>query len=244
MGNYIKLFNTVSAQTAFMNSENYVEPHVSCISDGTSVKYNKSNEPFVSILVGRHWNGVTYDNAYIKSTELEDFVSEETNVHVYYDSTCTESINSQLEFDYLTQGIADYYDSIDVNAYEIPSFLWFFVENGTISSYVREEYPEYPAEEECYFYSFRVVKHGNVPTPSNIDVQNDGNTRSVELDETFDADTCSALYVYVTINGNVISSSNIWEDSYGYSDTTDINIYEYNGEYHVGVTIEGEVEEG
>ena len=46
MGNYIKLFNSVSAQTEFRNNENYVEPHVSCVEGGMNVKYNKRQEDF------------------------------------------------------------------------------------------------------------------------------------------------------------------------------------------------------
>ena len=41
MGNYIKLFNTVSEQIAFRNSVDYVEPHISCTKDGKNLKYNK-----------------------------------------------------------------------------------------------------------------------------------------------------------------------------------------------------------
>lgn len=41
MTNYLKLFNSVAEQDAFRDGEDYVEPHVSCIEDGTSVKYNK-----------------------------------------------------------------------------------------------------------------------------------------------------------------------------------------------------------
>jgi hypothetical protein len=41
MTNYLKLFSSVAEQDAFRDGEDYVEPHVSCIEDGTSVKYNK-----------------------------------------------------------------------------------------------------------------------------------------------------------------------------------------------------------
>lgn len=41
MGNYLKLFDTVSEQNTFRNGSSYVEPHVSCLSDGSGVKYNK-----------------------------------------------------------------------------------------------------------------------------------------------------------------------------------------------------------
>lgn len=41
MTNYLKLFSTVAEQDAFRDGSDYVEPHVSCIEDGSSVKYNK-----------------------------------------------------------------------------------------------------------------------------------------------------------------------------------------------------------
>lgn len=41
MTNYLKLFSSVAEQDAFRDGEDYVEPHVSCIQDGSSVKYNK-----------------------------------------------------------------------------------------------------------------------------------------------------------------------------------------------------------
>ena len=41
MTNYLKLFSSVAEQDAFRNGSDYVEPHVSCIEDGSSVKYNK-----------------------------------------------------------------------------------------------------------------------------------------------------------------------------------------------------------
>ena len=41
MANYLKLFDTVSEQNTFRNGNSYVEPHVSCLSDGSNIKYNK-----------------------------------------------------------------------------------------------------------------------------------------------------------------------------------------------------------
>lgn len=41
MTNYLKLFSSVAEQDAFRDGNDYVEPHVSCIEDGSSVKYNK-----------------------------------------------------------------------------------------------------------------------------------------------------------------------------------------------------------
>lgn len=41
MTNYLKLFSSVAEQDAFRDGSDYVEPHVSCIEDGSSVKYNK-----------------------------------------------------------------------------------------------------------------------------------------------------------------------------------------------------------
>ena len=41
MTNYLKLFSSVTEQDAFRDGEDYVEPHVSCIEEGSSVKYNK-----------------------------------------------------------------------------------------------------------------------------------------------------------------------------------------------------------
>lgn len=42
MANYLKLFNSVAEQDTFRAGSDYIEPHVSCIEDGTSVKYNKT----------------------------------------------------------------------------------------------------------------------------------------------------------------------------------------------------------
>lgn len=49
MSDYLKLFNTAAEQTAFRNGEGYVEPHVSCLEDGTSVKYNKRMKNYVDL---------------------------------------------------------------------------------------------------------------------------------------------------------------------------------------------------
>lgn len=37
---YLKVFDTKAQQDEFRHGENYIQPHVSCIVDGTSVKYN------------------------------------------------------------------------------------------------------------------------------------------------------------------------------------------------------------
>lgn len=41
MTKYLKVFSSVAEQDAFRNGSDYVEPHVSCIEDGSSIKYNK-----------------------------------------------------------------------------------------------------------------------------------------------------------------------------------------------------------
>lgn len=52
MGNYLKLFDTVSEQNTFRNGSSYIQPHVSCLSDGSSVKYNLySNEHYEKLNV-------------------------------------------------------------------------------------------------------------------------------------------------------------------------------------------------
>lgn len=40
MSDYIKLFNTAEDQNEFLNSGDYIWPHVSCTSDGNNLKYN------------------------------------------------------------------------------------------------------------------------------------------------------------------------------------------------------------
>lgn len=49
MSDYLKLFSTAADQTAFRNGESYVEPHVSCLEDGTNVKYNKRIKYYVDL---------------------------------------------------------------------------------------------------------------------------------------------------------------------------------------------------
>ena len=44
MGDYIKVFNTLSEQQEYRSGTTYVEPHVSCLADGTSLKYNSDWE--------------------------------------------------------------------------------------------------------------------------------------------------------------------------------------------------------
>ena len=39
---YLKVFDTVANQTAFRMGENYEEPHVSCLSNGANIKYNRN----------------------------------------------------------------------------------------------------------------------------------------------------------------------------------------------------------
>lgn len=41
MSDHIKIFNTIEEQTAFMNSEDYVQPHVSYVLNRKKLKYNK-----------------------------------------------------------------------------------------------------------------------------------------------------------------------------------------------------------
>lgn len=41
MSKYLKIFDSVEDQTEFRNSVNYLEPHVSCLDGGESLKYNK-----------------------------------------------------------------------------------------------------------------------------------------------------------------------------------------------------------
>lgn len=38
---YLKVFETESDQLDFRDGEEYIEPHVSCLEDGSKVKYNK-----------------------------------------------------------------------------------------------------------------------------------------------------------------------------------------------------------
>lgn len=39
---YLKVFDTKAQQTEFRLGENYIQPHVSCIIDGTSIGYNRT----------------------------------------------------------------------------------------------------------------------------------------------------------------------------------------------------------
>ena len=41
MGNNLIKFNTEADQKTFRRGDNYIEPHVSCTSDGKNVKYNR-----------------------------------------------------------------------------------------------------------------------------------------------------------------------------------------------------------
>lgn len=41
MSDYIKLFNTEQEQTAFINSNNYTQPHISCVVNGSNLTYNQ-----------------------------------------------------------------------------------------------------------------------------------------------------------------------------------------------------------
>lgn len=81
MGNYIKLFNSVSAQTEFRNSENYIEPHVSCVEGGTNVKYNKRQEDFD--LVVDYAQGESDFYAIVHSKDDIHILSKESNSYTY-----------------------------------------------------------------------------------------------------------------------------------------------------------------
>ena len=50
MSDYIKLFDTVEDQFEFSISENYIQPHVSCTTDGNNLKYNKYNKKDLELL--------------------------------------------------------------------------------------------------------------------------------------------------------------------------------------------------
>lgn len=39
---YLKVFETEALQNQFRSSENYIQPHVSCLTDGSNVKYNRT----------------------------------------------------------------------------------------------------------------------------------------------------------------------------------------------------------
>lgn len=39
---HLKTFDSEAEQSSFRVSSNYVEPHVSCISDATGIKYNRN----------------------------------------------------------------------------------------------------------------------------------------------------------------------------------------------------------
>ena len=81
MGNYIKLFNNISAQTEFRNSENYIESHVSCVKGGTNVKYNKRYEDFD--LVVDYAQGENDNYAIVKSKEDIHILSKESDSYTY-----------------------------------------------------------------------------------------------------------------------------------------------------------------
>lgn len=134
MGKYIKRFNSINAQTAFINSINYIEPHVSCVVGSSNLKYNA---PFVAIQVA--------SSAYIKSSELNKFI-DEVEVHVYSDTTC-KTFAADGKYTVILNGINDYYESLYVEPEEggeeeegwaIPSFTYFTVENGVTSLYTEQ----------------------------------------------------------------------------------------------------------
>lgn len=81
MGNYIKLFNSISAQTEFRNSENYIEPHVSCVEGGTNVKYNKRQEDFN--LVVDYAQGENDFYAIVHSKDDIHILSKKSDGYVY-----------------------------------------------------------------------------------------------------------------------------------------------------------------
>lgn len=139
MGKYIKRFNNVNAQTTFINSINYIEPHVSSVVGSNNLKYNA---PFVAIQVA--------SSAYIKSSELNKFLEEVIGVHVYSNTTC-KTFAADDEYNTIVNGINNYYESLYVEPEEgeeeetewpIPIFTSFTVENGAISLYTEEEEPE------------------------------------------------------------------------------------------------------
>ena len=138
MGKYIKRFNNVNAQTAFINSINDIEPHVSCVVGSSNLKYNA---PFVAIEVA--------NSAYIKSSELYKFLEEVIGVHVYSDTTC-KTFAADGEYSVIINGINDYYESLSEGQeleegeeleWGMPASTSFTVENGAVSLYIEGQEP-------------------------------------------------------------------------------------------------------
>ena len=123
MSDYIKIFNTKSEQDRFLSSSNYKEPHISCTANGGNLRYNQS---FIGILVGTNVS----NNAYIKSTQWDAFL-ERKAIRAYSDAACTELIENS-DFEVTTIGIQEYCASLEIDAYEVPGFDDFGVEDGII----------------------------------------------------------------------------------------------------------------
>lgn len=82
MTNYLKLFSSVSEQDAFRDGEDYVEPHVSCIEDGTSVKYNKREVDIVLDCQGM--NSCVGQKITSMSSKIGSYVEHDLGDGVYW----------------------------------------------------------------------------------------------------------------------------------------------------------------
>lgn len=93
---YLKVFETEAARNTFKASANYIEPHVSCLSDGTSVKYNKSNierfwtekgntcslpDKFLIMEEGAYWWDLMDNN--VATYETPNYIEQEYNEITY-----------------------------------------------------------------------------------------------------------------------------------------------------------------
>lgn len=85
---YLKVFDTAANQTAFRMGENYEEPHVSCLTNGSNIKYNRNyienlwveNEntnplPDKALILDRplYWYDITNDS--IDTTDAPQYVA-------------------------------------------------------------------------------------------------------------------------------------------------------------------------
>ena len=100
MANYLKLFDTVSEQNTFRNGSSYVEPHVSCLSDGSSVKYNKyfnaNGHTYVDLGLP---SGILWASCNLGADNPEDFGENYT----WAPSEYTECEDYPLEYDQARQ---------------------------------------------------------------------------------------------------------------------------------------------
>lgn len=139
MGNNLIKFNTEAAQKTFRRGDNYIEPHVSCTSDGKNVKYNRRmNFVDLGLTSGNLWATCNlgaskpeeFGNYYAwgELTTKESYTWDNYKFGVENDPTKYDDYQEQAVLDYCDDVIYVKYGTLDVDSeylFQMPDFSDF-----------------------------------------------------------------------------------------------------------------------